>query len=126
MARAPPGVGIRPRFGIEPGADADARVTMDKTAIATEANTTNMFQVTVTGSDAFAGAVNFTATVADKVSGAPLTGWTVSMPSPTVTLTENGTTTFPLSVMVPRKPEHGPRWRDHAEGDRDGCRRSRR
>ncbi len=96
-----PGSGSDPGSGSNPAPTPMLAVTMDKTAIATELNTTNMFQVTVTGSDTFAGAVNFTATVADKVSGAPLTGWTVSMPSPTVTLTENGTTTFPLSVMVP-------------------------
>jgi hypothetical protein len=99
------GSGSDPGSGSNPGSGSDPTpalaLSIDKPTVATELNTTNDMNVTLTGSGNFAGAITLTATAVDAVSSAPITGWTVTMDSPTVTLTENGTATVKVSVVVP-------------------------
>lgn len=75
-------------------------MTVDKATIATELNSSSMVTLSITGSGGFSGAVNLTASVVDG-TGAPITGWTVALNQPAVTLAANGTGTAVATLTIP-------------------------
>ena len=77
-------------------------ITLDKSAISTELNTSNPITVTVQGSGDFSGDVALAGTVVDA-SDVAIPGWTVAFATPTVTLAENGTSTAVATLKVPAK-----------------------
>lgn len=84
----------------QPPPDPKLDVSMDKTTIPTELGQQTVVNVTLTGSGTFSGQVNVAASAVDA-AGAPITGWTVNVDQPSVTLTENGSATVKATMMVP-------------------------
>jgi hypothetical protein len=75
-------------------------VTVDKPSIDTELYTNNPINVTVTGSGGFSGPVTLSGSVVDT-TGTAISGWTVAFSPPSVTLTQNGTSTSVATLTIP-------------------------
>jgi cysteine-rich repeat protein len=82
------------------GTSPRVNVSVDKSAINTELNTSNKLMVTVTGSGGFSGDVTLAGSVVDGSSN-PLTAWQVTFDTATVSLPMNGTATAVATVLVP-------------------------
>jgi plastocyanin len=75
-------------------------VSLDKTAISTELGAQSTVNITLTGSGTFAGQVNVAASAVDG-TGAPITGWMVTLDNASVTLPQDGTMNVKATVMIP-------------------------
>jgi hypothetical protein len=78
----------------------DFSVAVDHSTMTTDLLSTNMVTATVHAVGGYTGTVNLAAAVVDG-SGAPLTGWNVSLASSSVNITANGDTPVVATITVP-------------------------
>lgn len=78
----------------------DFSVAVDHAAMTTDLLSTNMVTTTVHAVGGYTGTVNLTAAIVDG-AGAPLSGWKVTLASPSVNITANGDTPIVATVTVP-------------------------
>lgn len=75
-------------------------VTTDNPTVNTELGTTSMITVNVEAAN-FTGPVNLTASVINPTTMAPVPGWMVSLASPTMNITADGTTPIVATLTIP-------------------------
>ncbi|NVB80805.1 MAG: hypothetical protein HOV81_20580 [Kofleriaceae bacterium] len=75
-------------------------MTVDQPTLATELKTTQQITITVQGANGFSGDVALAASAVDA-NNAPLTGWMVTLDSPTVTLAADGSATAHATLVIP-------------------------
>lgn len=75
-------------------------VAIDQPALSTELKTSNLLTISLEGADGFSGPVNLTASAVDE-AGDAISGWTVTLNTPTVNLTENGTADVVATLAIP-------------------------
>ena len=75
-------------------------VTVDKATVMTELMSETLLTVTLTSSGGFAGPVDLTGS-AVNAQNSPLSGWTVTFDTPTLTVPANGTITAVATLKIP-------------------------